>query len=834
MTDKRELYFDEIRLKTSSTGRFLIRLVSFAAYALVIAGAIFLTLSEVSYLRSGGILLVLFLIDRVFHLGKAPKTIARAPKSGRINVTSYLLLPAYFVFEYALEKTQFLGGDIFLYVAQKLIERKETKEGLSRMGVDIKTFEEKLDEYLKQSLAKKNAKKELLKQVEVLAVTAFEHAEKARSAYIEPKDVFSALYHMGDENLNKLFKIFEIDENDLENALIFSRYKQKLSGLKRLPSSLTGFLGRPYKVRHRVMNRAWTARPTPTLDSFSTDLTDLARMETIGFLVGHENEYDQLIDILSKPRKPNALVVGEPYSGKSSLIAHLAYEIIKDRVPPSLFDKRIVALDISRLISGAGEGEIAARIQTLVNEIISAGNIILYIPDIHNLLKTMGAGKMTMADMLLPTIKSESVSVIGGSFPREYKQYIEPNNDFASAFSVVKVAEIDEPTAERYMVFASIPLEIQYKIVISFGAIKQSVILAHKYFRQKLLPSSAKDLLEEALADAVSKKKKILAPDDVISVAQRKINIPLVAAKEVEAQKLLNLEQVIHERLVDQEKAVEAVSRALREYRSGLSRKGGPIATFLFVGPTGVGKTELSKILTKIQFGSSEMMVRLDMSEYQEKQSIFRLIGTPDGSTGGTLTDAIREKPYSLILLDEFEKAHPDILNVFLQVFDDGRLTDNLGRMVDFQNTIIISTSNAHSTYIKEEIEKGTEMKAIAEGLKKKLTDYFRPELINRFSNIVVFKNLSPDDTLKITEILLKDLSGSLSEEQGIDIAFDESTIKKIAELGYDPVFGARPLRNVISEKIRGVLAEKILKGEIVKGSSVKVIFKDNKFLFNV
>ena len=292
------------------------------------------------------------------------------------------------------------------------------------------------------------------------------------------------------------------------------------------------------------------------------------------------------------------------------------------------------------------------------------------------------------------------------------------------------------------------------------------------------------------------------------------------------------MEKIIHERLIDQETAVQAVARTLREYRSGLSRKGGPMAAFLFVGPTGVGKTELSKILASIHFGSKEAMIRFDMSEYQTKESLYRFIGAPDGKSGGALTDAIREKPYGLILLDEFEKAHPDILNLFLQVCDDGRLTDSLGRTVDFQNTIIIATSNAHSNFIKSEIEKGGDMRIIGEELKKKLTDVFRPELLNRFSDIIVFRNLLSEHIEAIAKLMLAELADVLKEEHGIDLSFDDSAVKKIAELGYDPVFGARPLRGVISEKVRSILAENILKGELVKGSGVKLIFKDGKFNF--
>jgi len=828
----KQVYYNDPRLEMTSFGRFLIRLTSYSTYGVLAAAAIAFSLSDIRWLSAIGILIALFLADRLLHFGQAESHLVNMPK-GKVNLSYYVKPSAFSIIEYVFGKALLAGGDFGLYIAEKLINRKEIKKGLLRLDIKAEEVEMKIDEYIKSSMTTKNTKKELLVEAEKLIKVAFEHALLSRSEYIEPKDLFSALSDIGNPKVSKLLKLFNINKGDLENALIFSRYKIKFSGLRRLPSSLTGFAAKPFRVRQRAMNRAWTARPTPFLDQYSEDFTALARLEKVGFLIGHSQEHDRLVDVLARPGNPNALLVGDPGAGKSTLVAHLAYRIVKDRVPPPLFDKRLVSLEVGSLVAGAAEGELQERVQRIVEEIVRAGNIILYIPDIHNLLKTSGQMRLSAADVLMPAIKGSAFQTIGATYPREFKQYIEPNNDFVSVFEMIRVQEISEDEAIKFLVFDSIILEARYKMVISFSAVKQAVMLAHKYFRQKLLPASAEDLLKEALADAAEKGKKVLHSDDVTDIAQRKINIPLHAVKEAEAEKLLNLEELIHQRLVNQEDAVKAVARALREYRSGLSRKGGPIATFLFVGPTGVGKTELSKILTNIQFGSTDAMVRFDMSEYQNKESIYRFIGTPDGGTGGTLTNAISEKPYSLILLDEFEKAHPDILNLFLQVFDDGRLTDNLGRTVDFQNTIIIATSNAHSDFIKTEIEKGQVMKEISEELKKKLTDVFRPELLNRFSDTLVFKSLSPENIEAIAKIHLNDLSNTLREEQGIDLIFDESAVKKIAELGYDPVFGARPLRNVISKKVRSVLAEEILKGEIVRGNSVKIKFENEEFIFN-
>ncbi len=439
-----------------------------------------------------------------------------------------------------------------------------------------------------------------------------------------------------------------------------------------------------------------------------------------------------------------------------------------------------------------------------------------------------------MADTLLPIISSDVFSVIGTTFPKEYKEIISANGDFSSVFSKIKVEEISEDDAKSLLTFSSIIMENQYqnKIFITFPAVKTAVAIARRFLHDTPLPSSADNLLKEAAADVCESHGRIVDRNAVISIAERKINIPLHQIKEEEASTLLNLETLIHQKLVDQEEAVKAIADCLRQYRSGLQRKGGPIASFLFVGPTGVGKTELSKILAAIQFGSPSLMIRFDMSEFQDKQSFFRLIGSPDGTVGGRLTEEVSAKPFSLILLDEFEKSHPDILNLFLQVLDDGRLTDNLGRTVSFENTIIIATSNAYSEVIKERLELGQTMADISADLKKNLVSYFKPELLNRFSRIIAFKNLSLADTKKIASLQLAKLGADLLQDKNITLKFTDAAVAKIAELGYNPAFGARPLRETMDDKIKNPLAEKILKQEVKPGGVISIDFTDNNFSF--
>ncbi len=824
--------YREPRLLLSSFGEFLTRLAGYSTYTLLVVGLVFLSVSDSRALHSAAILIVLFLLDRASHRKDGERAIVEL-KGPQKNIALACTPNTYQVINYSYRKARMLKKNFYLILFQELLEHGEIKEVMQRLSVDMRSLHEKIDGALKES-SREMKKEELLNAIESLAIIAYENAMTTGEKFVHSRNFFVALSQIGDTQTAKIFELFELSTPGLQEAVIFGRWKRTLFGLKGLPRALGGFVSRPRIVKKRIMNRAWTARPTPTLDAFSTDLTDLARAGEAGFLIGHEKEFDTMLQVISRPGKPNALLAGEPGSGKYAIIEHLAYRMVKDDVPSVLFDKRLVSLDIGSIISDVAAEALAGRLGRISSEIVRAGNIVLYIPNIHNLFRTGSAKAMNAIDVLFPLIKDNGIPVIADTYAREFKQYIEPRTDFLEQFQVLNIEEISESDALRYLVYSSLLLEKQFGVFITFRALEKAVYLAHRYFHDTLLPGNAEDLLKRSLVKAKDDRKKTLLAEDVVVVAEEQSKIPIGQAREIEAEKLLNLESIIHERLVNQEAAVKSVSQSLREYRSGLARKGGPIATFLFVGPTGVGKTELAKIVADIQFGSKDFMLRFDMSEYQDKQSIFRFIGTPDGEKSGALTDAVLKTPYSLVLLDEFEKAHPDILNLFLQVFDDGRLTDSLGRTVDFQNTIIIATSNAHSELIKSEIEAGKQTVEIAEELKKKLVDYFKPELINRFSDIIVFRSLNPDEIYVVAKYLVKEVVATLREAQGIDLTIDDSALRKIAELGFSPVFGARPLRQVVSEKVRSALAEKILRREISRGDTLSVAFVNNDFSWTV
>ena len=812
-------------------GRIFVRIVSYVSYVVFLAAGLSLAFSSITQLRALGIFILVFFADMAMHVGEGDKPFSEMKDKGRVNLAEYVSPSAYSALEKSFDRSIIGKCNFFLETMKELLERKEIKEGLIRLDLKPEEVRQKLESLMAtEKEEKKCDKNEIRKMAEILLISAGMRSIANRREFIEPVDLFSGLFFIGDEKINRLVNTFSMDMEDIELALLLSSLKRKLSF--RLPSSIAGFSFETQRqLRHRVVNRAWTSRPTPILDKYSSDLTDLAQEGEVGFVIGHENYYQRMVDSLCKPLDPNVLLVGEEGIGKGTIVAHLARQIVKDEVPSELFDKRLVSLEISSLVAGASPEELQARLKIIADEIFIAGNIILYIPDFHNLLKTSGNYYLSAADALIPIIKNNSFPVIGATYPREFKEMVETRSDITGIFEVVRVEEISEADARRVLIYESLIYEKKTGIVVGFSAIKSAVTLAKKYIAGEFLPSSAQDILKSGLAVAEREGKKYLGRDEVVKAVEMKVNIPIHDADKAEAEALLNMEDTIHKRLIDQEEAVKAVSGALREYRSGLSRPGGPIATFLFVGPTGVGKTELAKILAKIQFGSESAMLRFDMTEYQDKESFQRFIGSPDGKMSGALTDAVLQKPYSLILLDEFEKAFPDILNLFLQVFDDGRLTDNLGRVAGFQNTIIIATSNAHSDIINESLSKGEKMTDIAEYLKRKLTDVFRPELLNRFSRVVVFKDLSPKDVWAIAKINLADLAEILGG-QGIKMSFDESAVNQIAKLGYDPAFGARPLRRAIEENLRAPLAEKLLRKEIDRGGNVTVVFENDKFDF--
>jgi ATP-dependent Clp protease ATP-binding subunit ClpC len=829
-----EFFFEEPRFQMTAAGRSLVRIVTRITYATLIAiGIVFAFFVPVPFIRSIGLFVLLFIAHRVWRWRfPAYRLNVRLPQ--KVNIADYFSGTSYRMLELVYDRSLLVGGDFYLHLMSRLLQDHHVKSELGRLDVDVKAFGAKIDEHLGVSLKARVNKKTLLSQLDPLVRYAFDNAYRSSGMRIEPHNLFGALGLLQDKSLNKLFALFEIDPDQLVAVFLATNMRARLRASRGGSRLVKGVGARRNRVKHHVMNRAWTARTTPMLDRFSTDLTDLAIAGGIEPMVGHEEEFKRLVDVLARPGNPHALLIGESSSEQDALVGELARHVVHGNVPAPLYDKRFVSISIGSLMAGAAEGELEQRMKQFITDIRESGNIIVHIPDIHNLVRTSGDAHASAADIFLPAIRHNEFSVVGSTFPREFKQYLDVDHKFVEQFEIIRLSEMTEEDAVTLLVRRAIILEVDYNITISLKAITESVKLARKYLREKMLPDSAYDLLKEAVVMVVEQKDKKVTPDHIIKLVETKARVPIHEAGVEEVEQLLHLEEIIHKKYIDQEEAVQAVAQSLREYRAGLTRKDGPIASFLFVGPTGVGKTELAKLLAEFQFGSDSLMLRYDMSEYQTKESIGQILGTANGEIRGGLTDAVREKPYALVLLDEFEKAHPDILNLFLQVFDDGRLTDALERTIDFRNTIIIATSNAHSDIINDALGKSETMEQISEYLKRRLVDVFKPELLNRFSRIIAFKNLSPNDIRAIAVIKLTEMQSRLQDEQGIGIEYDDEAVKKIAQVGFDPLFGARPLRKAIDDEFRGKLAELILKKELEHGDTVRISVENETFTFSV
>ena len=465
----------------------------------------------------------------------------------------------------------------------------------------------------------------------------------------------------------------------------------------------------------------------------------------------------------------------------------------------------------------------------MLEDMGKSGNIILYIPDIHN-IAAAGSGEGFDASKVLSPILSQGLfQVIGSTDYRNYHRYIEPRSDFANNFDLVKIEELDEKTSIEVLATQAKIIEYQEGIVMTYGALKKAVELSKRYITDRLLPGKAIDLLSETAVEVRRMGAgSVLRDKDVMEVITEKTGIPLVDVTAKEAEKLLNLEENLHQKVIGQVEAVKAISASIRRVRVGMKKKDSPIGTFLFLGPTGVGKTELAKALAEAYYGDEQAMIRLDMSEYQTVASVEKLIGSStemsESNSGGVLTEAVKRKPFSLLLLDELEKANRNVLNLFLQVFDDGRLTDNLGRTVDFTNTIIIATSNAGSDVIRKIIvDKKNSNERMIQVLEPYLLKSFAPEFLNRFTAKIVFKSLSPKEVIAIARLQIKSLSKRLDEAQKIQISISEEALHKLADLGYSPEYGARFLQRTIQEKVENMIATKFLKGEIKKGDVFRI-----------
>ena len=648
------------------------------------------------------------------------------------------------------------------------------------------------------------------------------------------------------------------------------------------------------------------AGDTPSLDKFGRDLTAAAKNGELDPVIGRKQEIERIIQILIRRTKNNPVLIGEPGVGKSAIAEGLAQRIAEGNIPELLREKRVVSLDLAGMVAGAKyRGEFEERFKNALKELMSDGNVILFIDELHTIVGAGAAeGSIDAANMLKPMLARGELQLIGATTLEEYRKYIEKDAALERRFQPVNVGEPSREETLEILKGLRDKYEAHHKVKITDGALQAAVDLSSRYIMDRFLPDKAIDLMDEAASkvriamfvappDLREKEKQLeelkgekeqaidhqefekaaelrdrekalaaeientknswekergvskaeVTEEDIAGIVADWTHVPVTKLTEDESQKLLHLEEILHERVIGQDEAVRAVSRAIRRARAGLKDPHRPVGSFIFLGPTGVGKTELSKALAAAMFGDENAIIRLDMSEYMERHTVSKLIGSPPGyvgfDDGGQLTEKVRRKPYSVVLFDEIEKAHPDVFNILLQILEDGRLTDSRGRTVDFKNTVIIMTSNIGASRIgakskigfgqAEEDPSGYEH--MKEHMMEELKRSFRPEFLNRIDDIIVFHNLDEEDTLKIAALMLKSIAQRLTE-RNIHLSYTDEVVAKLAKMGFDAEYGARPLRRLMQQTVEDKLSEEILEGNVRLGDDVRMELSGDEFVF--
>ncbi len=648
---------------------------------------------------------------------------------------------------------------------------------------------------------------------------------------------------------------------------------------------------------------------TPTLDQYSKDLTAMAKEGLLEPVVGRQEEIQRVIQILSRRTKNNPCLIGEPGVGKTAIVEGIAERIVSGLVPESVLGKRVVSLDLSGVVAGSKyRGEFEERIKKVIQEVSKAGNVLLFIDELHTIIGAGGAeGAIDASNILKPALARGEIQIMGATTIAEYRKYVEKDAALERRFQPVTVEEPTEEQAIEILKGLRGKYEAHHQVKITDEAVEAAVKLSERYINDRFLPDKAIDLMDEAAAKArfqvanhseeflelkkqieekelqleealsnsdivsareykeekenlqkqlekmtakakreIQRKNLTVGEDEVADVVSGWTKIPVKKLAEGEAARLRKLEATLHKRVIGQEEAVTAVAKAVRRGRVGLKDPRRPIGSFLFLGPTGVGKTEISKALAEAVFGNEQAMIRVDMSEYMEKHSVSKMIGSPPGyvghEEGGQLSEKVRRNPYSVILFDEIEKAHPDVFNILLQVLDDGHITDSQGRKVDFKNTIIIMTSNAGAQSIVEPKKLGfassddekQNYERMKNGVMEEVRRIFKPEFLNRIDETIVFRSLNKNDMKQIVTLMLKDLTDRCKKQMDITVTVRDSVKTHIVEKAYEPKYGARPLRRKIQNEIEDKLAEEILDGKVKKGDQVIVTTKKNEISFEV
>ena len=704
-------------------------------------------------------------------------------------------------------------------------------------------------------------------------------------------------------------KIGTSSPTTLSTAYFTPRTKRILQMAKLAASKLgSNYVGAPYPGAEPGEKEGGSA-----LEKFGRDLTKMAAEGKIDPVIGRQTEIERVIQILSRRTKNNPVLIGEPGVGKTAVAEGLALKIHEGEVPELLKNKRLISLDLTGMVAGSKyRGDFEERIKAAIDEVKKDGNVILFIDELHTIIGAGSAeGSTDAANILKPALARGDFQVIGATTINEYRQHIEKDAALERRFQPVHVGEPTEEEAVQILEGLKDRYEAHHKVQITDEAIESAVKLSSRYIADRYLPDKAIDLVDEAasrvrlrtftapedlqelekrikeveldkaaavneqdferaaelrdkqktLSDTLEQKKNewtahnersnsVVKAEDIAEIVAMWTGIPVVQLTQEESERLLKLEETLHQRVIGQDEAVTAVSKAIRRGRVGLKDKNRPIGSFIFLGPTGVGKTELCKALAEAMFGDEKAMIRLDMSEYMEKHTVSRLVGSPPGyvgfDEGGQLTEAVRRKPYSVLLFDEIEKAHPDVFNMLLQILDDGRLTDAHGKVVSFKNTIIIMTSNIGARLITEKQQERLgfatagetdaaerDFERTKELVMGELKKVFRPEFINRVDDIIVFHKLLHEDIQRIAGKMLEGLQKQLSDME-IAVEFTPAAVEAVANAGFDPIYGARPLRRAIRSKIEDPVSERMLEGVMQAGKSYVCDFKDGQYTFDV
>lgn len=741
-----------------------------------------------------------------------------------VQLHSFPRIPLFFL-------SSFLIGEVIyrykIRIAQPKLpvvnNKKNVYESFTLQSLDSFFFAHSMKEVIKQLLTKKHIQFIFTKAhinvnelpvmeigKEQIAKKAFEVVLDLHGDFITRMDLFVAYLLLIEPQTRLLFGK-HVKEEELLHILYWARIDFPEEE-HPIPKRVV-FLGEGFADN-------WTEGWTLETKRFIVDVTSQV-MDKMPVLLGRKKEFQELVDILSKTTRNSALLIGEAGTGKTSLVDALAFNSYIGALPDKLSHKHVYQLQVGQLVAGIRDaGELETRLESILEELDHSGNIILFVPELEHMVGS-SSFQVDLSGSLIPYLRQSKLPIVATVEPGEYKTYIEPLRSFAEMFEQIKIEEPDREEAIQMLLERANDIEEQNHVTLTYKAVVSSVDLAHRFMQDRALPGSAVTLLTSVASTASIAKQKIVDEAEIIAKIEQQTKVAIATPGEKEKGLLLHLEEELHKRVIGQEEAVQAISQAIRRVRAGLANPTRPIS-FLFLGPTGVGKTETAKALATVYFGGEDKTIRLDMSEYTGFDAVNRLIGSSSGQRG-ELTEKVYEHPFSLVLLDEFEKAQTEVLDLFLQVLDDGRLTDNHGKRVSFSNTIIIATSNAGALYIQDQLNRNAKIDStFQQGLLRELEQehIFKPELLNRFDGIIVFRSLTQSDIEEIAKLYITKVQKQL-EVQDIHITFSSALIQQVAKEGYDPEFGARPLRRFIQDKVEDPISRFMLEGKIQRGDKI-------------